>query len=169
MVKPSKICPLCGELKESRFFAKGTGLRVCLECTQNPPAETVCRVCKVLKPAGDFYLKYRKCKACKSAQSKAYGNTPSGQRARASSYLKHNYGITLDEFEQRLAEQGAVCAICGSIEVSEGRSRLSVDHCHATGKVRGLLCSPCNKGLGSFRDKPELLRIAATYLEKTRV
>lgn len=57
------------------------------------------------------------------------------------------------------------CEICGVSEEDYGR-RLSLDHCHSSGKVRGLLCQPCNLGLGSFRDKPEVLLAAAAYLSR---
>jgi hypothetical protein len=72
------------------------------------------------------------------------------------------YGVTLAQYEQMLHSQGGVCAICGGGQ--EGKS-LSVDHCHATGQVRGLCCDPCNRALGLLRDDPERMRKAAEYLE----
>lgn len=57
-----------------------------------------------------------------------------------------------------LEEQGGVCLICGRAAL------MQVDHCHDTGKVRGLLCSPCNRGLGSFKDSLALVQAAADYL-----
>lgn len=79
------------------------------------------------------------------------------------------YGITVDDYNALLEEQGEVCAICRRPEhvVSRGKLKpLSVDHDHATGRVRGILCHECNVGLGKFGDVPELLRVAADYLEK---
>lgn len=62
-----------------------------------------------------------------------------------------------------LEEQGGLCAICGNpLEVP------CVDHDHETNQVRGLLCNPCNRGLGLFKDKPETLRSAAAYIEKSK-
>lgn len=87
-----------------------------------------------------------------------------------SSKFKHAYGITLDEYEAMASAQGYRCAICGERETAlhkvtlEPRN-LAVDHCHATGKVRALLCTRCNGGLGNFNDDPELLRKAIAYLE----
>lgn len=65
-----------------------------------------------------------------------------------------------------LGEQGGVCAICGQKETSTYRGKvrkLAVDHCHKTGRVRGLLCMNCNQGLGKFQHSHELLIKAATY------
>jgi hypothetical protein len=73
------------------------------------------------------------------------------------------YGITKDQYDAMLAEQGGRCLLCFGIN-ADGR-RLSVDHNHKTGKVRGLLCSQCNTGIGLFRDNPELLRMAIQYIE----
>jgi hypothetical protein len=82
--------------------------------------------------------------------------------------LKKNYGITIEEYDRILAEQGGGCAICGA-DVSDGRKRyLDIDHCHESGRVRGILCSNCNRGIGCFLDTPERCRAAAEYLERVR-
>jgi Recombination endonuclease VII/HNH endonuclease len=84
-------------------------------------------------------------------------------------HLKNNYGIDEVEYQRRLQEQGAVCAICKKPETEFRGSAnrvLSVDHDHNTGKARGLLCGNCNQGLGYFGDDRDLLLVAATYLEK---
>lgn len=76
--------------------------------------------------------------------------------------LKHHYNLTTDQYAAMVADQAGCCAIC---QQSSSRT-LHVDHCHATGKIRALLCSRCNAALGSMRDNPDLLRAAADYLEK---
>lgn len=83
--------------------------------------------------------------------------------------LQIKYGITAEQYDTLLAGQGGVCAVCGHPPNPEGvraASRLHVDHDHATGRVRGLLCLNCNRGLGSFLDDPALLRRAADYIER---
>lgn len=82
--------------------------------------------------------------------------------------LKIRYGITLEEFEHMLALQGGVCAICKQPENDRYKRRLSVDHDHSTGKVRGLLCHMCNTALGKLKDNPELFDAAASYLRLHR-
>lgn len=77
--------------------------------------------------------------------------------------LKKNFGISLADYEAMLGAQGGVCAICGT---KDQWFSLAVDHCHGTKRVRGLLCSQCNRGLGLFKDKPELLDKAAAYLRR---
>lgn len=77
------------------------------------------------------------------------------------------YGITDDDYLRMVASQGGVCVICKQPETGGRTKRLSVDHCHASKKVRGLLCGSCNRGLGSFRDDPSRLRAAAAYIENT--
>lgn len=75
----------------------------------------------------------------------------------------NKYGITLDEKEQLLKDQGSVCQICKSSDPKSKRGFV-VDHDHATGKVRSILCQYCNVGLGNFRDNIELLYKAIDYL-----
>ena len=76
--------------------------------------------------------------------------------------LVSQFGITQDEYDCMYAAQRGLCLICGRI-CKSGR-RLAVDHSHATGKVRGLLCAKCNNGLGNFDDDPLLLAQATVYL-----
>lgn len=83
-------------------------------------------------------------------------------------YLKKKYGITADDYDTMEAAQGGKCAICGGNQTKRYKN-FSVDHCHITGKVRGLLCSPCNKALGSFKDDVDILKTAINYLIKSRV
>ena len=83
--------------------------------------------------------------------------------------LKRKFGMTPDEYEALLEEQGGGCAICGTTKLTvrlDKKLRMSVDHCHATERVRGILCTSCNNGLGRFKDDPNLLRKAAEYLER---
>lgn len=106
--------------------------------------------------------KNRSCMGCHSAKGKAYyeknkERTLKRQRARI---IKKLYGITQEEFEARSAAQGGLCAICKKLK------RLVVDHDHATGRIRGLLCTPCNAALGIFGDGKELLKVALQYLEE---
>lgn len=68
-------------------------------------------------------------------------------------------------YDAVLAKQGGGCAICGTAPKTR---RLNIDHCHATGQVRGLLCPRCNRGLGWFRDRIDLLHGAAVYLRRAR-
>lgn len=83
--------------------------------------------------------------------------------------LRKAFGITIAEFQAMLVEQNGVCLICDRPETTVRRGRiepLSVDHCHTTGKVRGLLCAQCNKGLGMFHDDPGRIERAAKYIRK---
>lgn len=79
-----------------------------------------------------------------------------------------NYGITLEEYDEMVAIQGGRCAICNKVPTSTGHTskRLAVDHCHATGVVRGLLCHRCNITIGMIEDRPELLDRMRRYLGK---
>jgi hypothetical protein len=81
--------------------------------------------------------------------------------------LKKSYGITIDDYDRMFEQQQGKCAICGSTESRTRRSKhFYVDHCHETGQVRGLLCGPCNTGIGNLGDDLGRLEQAVLYLRK---
>ena len=80
--------------------------------------------------------------------------------------IRRKYGITQQQYNEMLQEQNNGCAICGKTEEPDGR-RLAIDHCHSTGKVRGVLCNNCNNGLGAFGDNINNIKQAIQYLENS--
>ena len=80
--------------------------------------------------------------------------------------LMASYGMTAEEYYQLFDKQEGLCLICLAPE-KENRL-LSVDHCHYTGKIRGLLCKKCNTGIGMLQDDPELLKRALAYLDENK-
>jgi hypothetical protein len=129
-----------------------------------------CSSCLQEKPITDFHWHYKdkgikrhSCKICRSEVEKERQRKPEFVKARAEYQLKKNYGISQEEYNTKLAYQNYGCAICGK---AASKKKLAVDHCHTTGKIRDLLCGPCNTGLGQFQDNPELLIKAAGYLRK---
>lgn len=83
--------------------------------------------------------------------------------------LRKSFGMTIDDYTRMLSEQSGVCAICFQPETSlrwGNLQPLAVDHCHTSGKVRGLLCHKCNVGIGSFSDDPDRLMRAAEYVKR---
>ncbi len=138
----------------------------------------VCTVCKLEKNFEEFYnrsgAKDGKAYRCKSCDVKA---TMTSRKNKSKSQIKadnlwNKYRMTEFEFHLRLEKQGGKCACC-EINLYEGynyaRNKVVVDHCHKTGKVRALLCTMCNKGLGLFNDDPEILYKAFRYLNKFKV
>ncbi len=98
-----------------------------------------------------------------NAYSKAWNKA--NPKKRASIVMKQRYGITHEERDTLLASQGSVCAICGTFDPDAKRG-WHVDHCHSTGRVRGILCRNCNVGLRNYRDQPHLRTRAIDYLKK---
>jgi len=83
--------------------------------------------------------------------------------------IKRKFDLSLEEYEELLCKQNGACAICECPETATRGGvvrKLAVDHCHDTGKVRGLLCSNCNTGIGKLKDRASLVLKAYKYLEK---
>ena len=93
-------------------------------------------------------------------------------RTRVNSHLKRTYGITLIQYQEMLDAQGGVCKICKLLKIRKSATDLTplfVDHCHTTGKVRGLLCSQCNSGLGMFEENINYFVEAINYIKENQV
>lgn len=132
------------QLRAERLATKAT--RCCLACGQalRPEQRDDTLFCS---------------RSCKEADRSA-----SGRSADASTrhYYRSRYGMSREDAVARFGDR---CNICGTADGGGRYANLHIDHCHASGRVRGMLCSPCNNGLGRFRDDPALLKNAAAYLE----
>ena len=132
----------------------------------------VCTSCGVEKDINDFYLRggsyspnsrKSKCKVCDIARvRKRHQENPERTK---NNDLKRLYGITLNDYNQMLTEQKHQCAVCGTTEPGGKHGKFMVDHCHDTGKVRGLLCKSCNIALGEVGDNTQILQSMIEYLQ----
>lgn len=86
--------------------------------------------------------------------------------AKTNERLLRVYGLDRATYDAMVYKQEGRCALCGVDAPGRGKGMWCVDHCHKTGKVRGLLCTSCNAGLGNLRDDPELLLKAVAYLRR---
>ena len=93
-------------------------------------------------------------------RAKEYKKTDQGKIADKRWRLKKRYGMSVDAWDSMYQEQNGLCKICKASPVQH------TDHCHTTGKIRGLLCHKCNAGLGMFNDDPELFTKAIAYLAR---
>lgn len=75
------------------------------------------------------------------------------------------YGITSEQVMDKIRAQGGKCAICGTLNPG-GRGQFAVDHNHATGQIRGMLCQSCNTGLGMFKEDKILMNKAIEYIDR---
>lgn len=117
----------------------------------------------------EWYSKYRNSK--NELRNSKYKSDPEYRSRLLAEQVKSRRGISKSQYDTMMIAQNGVCAICRNPEFGSQNGkvkRLSVDHCHNSGKIRGLLCNGCNPGIGYFKDNPALLRAAADYIEKQR-
>lgn len=150
-----------------------------------------CRKCGIVKPLFSFHQHKRdglqsRCKNCqyginrnnpklgecarnwalrnkekRRASDAKYRKTDKAKARSYKEWLKRAYGVTSETITESLARQNNRCAVCGE----RFAKRPQIDHDHKTGAIRGLLCGPCNRGIGMFRDNAEFLENAATYIK----
>lgn len=140
-----------------------------------------CKQCNEEKPLDAFHKDRShidglrtECKSCRKPKTRAYYATNSAkvkqreyshkERRRANT-LRYCYGISTEKYEQLLMQQNFGCAICHKPETKKNASNLCVDHCHKSGRIRGLLCHKCNSAIGKLGDSIELLESALAYLK----
>jgi hypothetical protein len=116
--------------------------------------DVVCKKClkNTVRNSEKCINKKKICKTC-------------SQRTRKKVEIKSKFRLPIEVYEDMLIAQLGVCAICKQRESVKIKKSLAVDHCHTTGKIRGLLCSRCNIGLGYFRDNEKYLQSAIDYLK----
>jgi hypothetical protein len=163
----NKHCKVCGELKPLDDFyrhdACKDGHRP--ECKACNLAEKARRHAADPEPARERTRAWREVPENRErtkANQARYRDDGRKAISNRRSHLKRKYGITLEDYEAKLVEQGGVCGICGR----EPRPDISlhVDHDHGSGALRGLLCFRCNQAIGSLGEDPYLLDAAAAYL-----
>ena len=118
-----------------------------------------------------------KCRPCLAEWQRGYRASQKGKpgwkRTQRRYAMRKRYGIELEEYQALYEAQGGKCAICrvpvDDLGGPKKHRLLHIDHDHATGVVRGLLCNPCNRALGFLRDDPEIALAAAEYLVAPRV
>jgi hypothetical protein len=131
--------------------------------TESRPKDKICNDCGIQYPVRKTGNLPTVCDSCFTERHR--------QRQRADRRRKglwEKYKITLDEYQILYKKQNGVCAICSKTTNGRGKENntLAVDHNHQTGKIRGLLCTNCNTGIGNLRDSVELLTKAIKYLEE---
>ena len=145
----------------------------------------VCKTCKERKNVSDFHKTYASCKECRNhkireryardlefkdyRRKKKRYYKEQNPKVSKNREIKNNFGITLNDYDAILQKQDFGCAICKKNNPGRvGSNYFSVDHCHVTGKIRGLLCQNCNLALGLADDDPKILIGAIGYLSQHR-
>ena len=138
-------------------------MNICSKCGEAKTPEEFSR--RLERPKGHHSW----CKKCMTLDQKRRYREKNPDTIRDGK-LKASFGIGLEDYNKLLASQDNVCAICKQTEttlsVSGNLKALAVDHCHTTGKVRGLLCQKCNQALGLFNDDVERLSSAIKYIKE---
>lgn len=149
MVKTCRRCLIKFDINQFRLRSSGYYVSYCYDC------------CK--KNSTEWNIKNKERKA--NNMDKWYNKNP---EKLSSKWRALNFNI--EKYNKLLIEQNNLCAICHKEETLKGVSgkikRFAVDHCHKTGKIRGLLCGKCNKSIGLFEDNIEKLQKAISYLCK---
>lgn len=131
-----------------------------------PEGHKTCSVCNVIKPLSEFYP----AKNCRlGVRSECSACSRSDVDKKSDTRYRKKYGISLDQVQKLLAQQGGVCAICKCQPAKDNTittlERFAVDHDHQTGVIRGILCNWCNLGLGHLDDSVDRLLSAIAYLQ----
>ena len=146
-------CGICGSEKRITILKSGKEKLICDKCRREKSS--------LWQKQNKERVNEKNRKWAKDNYDKKYDNSKNSK-------LLKEYGITLDEYNKMSESQNHCCKICGKGETKElngTKWKLSVDHCHKTGKIRGLLCSKCNVGLAKFEEDEQQFINAIKYLK----
>lgn len=177
MLPNTKICSKCKEAQAFEFFNKHKNSIAGLSswCKKCYKKYRVANKSKMLEYTANWRQNnpekynqqikryYNKNKTRVLAKTKSYRQSNPDKTFNA--YLKRRFGIDLAAYNKLLVSQNGTCALCSATASSLDGRKLAVDHCHATNKIRGLLCGKHNKALGLFKDNIEALTKAIDYLK----
>ena len=134
-----KTCPICEEEKSIKFFHNDLG---------------------------GLYGKHAVCMKCR--RKEANRNHHKNREQHRINQFKKKYNLSKEDYFKLIELQNNKCSVCNTDGLKSSKGKLFIDHCHTTGKIRGLLCHHCNIGLGMFKDSEELLVKAGEYLKRNR-
>lgn len=186
LMDTTRECKRCRSVKEAGEFCRSSATKdgfcaYCKECMRQifirsaygPDGKRNCSKCKRsgLEPNNENFYNDRStadglsrwCKPCRNQASKSISRKEYWDRWGRNK----RYGLRRGQYEAMVAEQGGRCAICLVFPSGDTKSdTLHVDHCHRTGRLRGLLCGSCNRAVGLFGDSERVLEAAIRYLEQ---
>jgi hypothetical protein len=152
--------------KEERYTKHKSDTKTCTQCGVEKSTDLFSKT-----RDGKYGPVFRAdCKACQASRALEWfrNNRERSIATARRTHLRKAYGITVEEYDGLLEKQDHRCGICGEPESTARAGKtmsLAVDHCHGSGRVRGLLCNNCNRAVGLLKDDAELLRKAIVYLE----
>lgn len=187
-LSPTKVCPKCGiEKSKGEYFnnrsardGKSANCKPCQQATTNAWRQTA-NGQEMVRVSGRRWRSENPDRV-RANKKRFRDNNPESAMASVRKcweenydtykitgwrwWLKKKYGLTEERYYELADEQEGRCAICKKTEADSLRKKLCVDHCHKTGKVRGLLCFGCNVALGNMNDRIDLLEKCIEYLRK---
>ena len=152
----------CIDCKEIKSF-----FEFYMRSKNNGRPKSICKKCDNIRWGNYRSKDENKSKLRKSGQNWSLKNSVRKAATSRSWYLKRDFGITLEEYNEMLRQQNEVCSICGRKERIKRFKNLAVDHDKVSGKIRGLLCNHCNTAIGKLDHSVELLQSAINYLTRT--
>lgn len=154
-----RVCSRCGE----EFKPYQYNQKRCRNCVLEVDRRAASRAIEKVCPSCNNQFTPRTAR-------QTYCSSACGEKGRVKNYYLRTYGLEREEVEELLSKCGHKCQICGGegfiMNGSRHKAKLVVDHDHKTGKVRGMLCHNCNRGLGLFSDSVDNMQRAIAYLSK---
>ena len=159
---PERPCDHCGTPYQPKRSNNLTCSRLCDRRARHARryGEVKTRPCRHCSAPTPSRPGYPVCDTCRGSRD------PAKVRAKEAARRLRTYGLTQEQYDDLFARQGGRCAICRTAQ--PGKKGWAIDHCHAAGGVRGILCQKCNTGLGLFGDDERNLRAAAAYVHEHR-